>query len=169
MSSMSRVKSDRLGIHSALSEDGAGVTTLSDSRFSTQFAELLESKGLSKYRVAKDTGIDHALISRLASGDRTPTPEVLEKLALVFTPQEMQQLKQARAQDVLDAQGLPKPPASLGDPLPPGVADAPDELLKNLRIHFRAEQIPEEMQREFVRALIVQARYFDEHWDDIPW
>lgn len=46
-----------------------------------KFNELLKSKGLSLYRVAKDTGIPKSIIYEWASGEREPVSEYLVPLA----------------------------------------------------------------------------------------
>lgn len=46
-----------------------------------KFNELLNSKGLSLYRVAKDTGIPKSIVYEWASGEREPVSEYLIPLA----------------------------------------------------------------------------------------
>jgi len=46
-----------------------------------KFNELLKAKGLSLYRVAKDTGIPKSIIYEWASGEREPVSEYLVPLA----------------------------------------------------------------------------------------
>ncbi|OUP68063.1 hypothetical protein B5F10_14740 [Anaerotruncus colihominis] len=45
------------------------------------FVEILHKKGLSLYRVAKDTGIPKSIVYEWASGDREPVSEHLLTLA----------------------------------------------------------------------------------------
>lgn len=45
------------------------------------YADLRDSRGLSDYRVAKDTGISFATFTRWKKGEYTPRVETLEKIA----------------------------------------------------------------------------------------
>jgi len=49
------------------------------------FKNLLEEKGFSQYRLAKETGLDKGLISKIATGETAePKPTTLKKIASVL-------------------------------------------------------------------------------------
>ena len=48
---------------------------------SIKLNHFLEQKGITAYRLAIDTGISHAAISRYRSGKRTPRPTEMRKIA----------------------------------------------------------------------------------------
>lgn len=93
-------------------ESGAlGMTTLSCMEFAKKLSALREASGRSKYRVAKDAGIDQALYQRLETGERFPTPAVVEKLEAVFPADAVEELRAARARDLLVKVGFVDGPA----------------------------------------------------------
>lgn len=49
--------------------------------FSERFVEITQEKGLTPYRVAKETGISQGLISEYKSGKKEPTLQNLIKIA----------------------------------------------------------------------------------------
>lgn len=49
--------------------------------FKDVFVDILQKKGLSPYKVAKDTGISQGQLSYYARGERTPTDKNLIKIA----------------------------------------------------------------------------------------
>lgn len=49
--------------------------------FNGIFVELLQEKGITAYKVAKDTGISQGLMNEYKNGKRTPTTENLIKIA----------------------------------------------------------------------------------------
>lgn len=49
--------------------------------FSKFFVDLLQQKGITAYRVAKETGISQGLMNQYKNGAKTPTTENLIKIA----------------------------------------------------------------------------------------
>jgi hypothetical protein len=66
---------------------GADLTVaLCVNDFSQVFAALLETTGISCYRIGQYTHLDQGYLSRLKSGDRrNPSPETVLKISLAFT------------------------------------------------------------------------------------
>ncbi len=49
-----------------------------------EFEQLLQSRGISSYKVAKDTGVSQTALSNWRSGKSLPTAKTLQKLADYF-------------------------------------------------------------------------------------
>lgn len=49
--------------------------------FTERFREMLQSKGITAYRVAKDTGISQGLMGQYSLGNSRPTLDNLVKIA----------------------------------------------------------------------------------------
>lgn len=85
------------------------LTPIADSPYQRQaqtLQALRRSRGLSKYQVIKDTKIAKPVYYGLESGERLATPETLERLAEVFTSAEIEEIRQAAAQDLVSKKGL---------------------------------------------------------------
>ena len=52
--------------------------------FSNKFMQYLQSRGITAYKVAKETGISQGLMNEYKNGKRTPTTENLIKIADYF-------------------------------------------------------------------------------------
>lgn len=52
--------------------------------FNEVFVDLLQQKGITAYRVAKETGISQGLMNQYKNGGKTPTTENLIKIAEYF-------------------------------------------------------------------------------------
>jgi predicted RNase H-like HicB family nuclease/DNA-binding XRE family transcriptional regulator len=60
------------------------IVYFKQNEFSQYFDTALQSKGYSKYQVAKILGVDKAYIGRIAKGDRSPSVEMAKRIATLL-------------------------------------------------------------------------------------
>lgn len=107
-----------------------------------EFEQLLQNRGLSSYKVAKDTGVSQTALSNWRSGKSLPTTKTLQKLADYFgvtidyltgtEPQEEYYLNRktaAIAQDIFDNRELRLLYDAARDAQPEDIQTAYDMLL----------------------------------------
>lgn len=79
---------------------------MSESNFTYVLERVLEDLGITRYRLAVDANISQPHMTKLAKGDRSPTPEIMEKLAEVLSQRDIERLEEARMLDLMERQGI---------------------------------------------------------------
>jgi transcriptional regulator with XRE-family HTH domain len=64
--------------------------------FSNQLRQIMANSGLSRYEIAKRSGVDEAALSRFASGERGLTTDTLDRLTQALGL-ELRQVRKPRA------------------------------------------------------------------------
>lgn len=62
----------------------SSVGVMSNQGFGKRLQELIDERGITKYRLGKESGVSENLIGKIVRGERNPTDEVIAKLAPVL-------------------------------------------------------------------------------------
>lgn len=108
-----------------------GFGVANDERFPYALAHAMEEQGLTGYRLAKLTGIPQPAVSRLLNGKRKPTADIIMRLAKVFAPGTIDSFQQARALDMLDAEGIYLDGTTVMDSFIPLTQDRPVSVVSS--------------------------------------
>ncbi len=131
--------------------------------FGPALNRLRMAYGLSGNQLALIVNSNQSHLNKIERGDRYPTPDIIEKLATTFSPDEMAELRQAAAADLLAKKGLTS--SDISDA--PTEEITPEKAANWVKVHFRKKDLPPERQEQFIKDMLELLRAADAMRDEL--